>query len=344
MILDKKSVVMKKLAAALLVVAISCSPWASFSAEKSKKTTPSIYPPAGKIEKNSFLLEKLFPTNAVVEKVAEGFSFAISCVDYMGEILVADVSTNLIYRWSEQKGLGIFLPLKVYSTNLGGLSGPSALALDPTGNLLIAHHGDRRILRRDSHGRLVSLADYFNWQRFNGPSSIAVKSNGDIYFTDPSYNIYDPEIKPPQKELVYNGVYRFTKNGFVDLLSSKISHPMALGFSPDESFLYILNCDPANPAVLRYSVKKDGTLENPETFLTLTNHVEKIQPSGLTMDKNGNLYIPSNTGVMVFSPTTRFLGIIKTDSAATSCAFDRSGKYLYITTRHNLCRVATAKK
>lgn len=341
--LMNKGEAMRKLAIVLFVAAFLFSPVTGFS-EKSKKKEATIYPVAGKVERASFLLDKLFSTNAVVEKVAEGFTYASSCVDFMGNILVGDISTNLIFRWNEQKGLGIFQPLKVYSTNLSGLCGVSSMSLDTAGNLIIAHHGDRRIIRRLRDGHLVSLADYFNWMRFNGPAGIAVKSNGDLYFADPPYNVFDASIKPPQKEMMFNGIYRVTKNGFVDLLSSKVICPAAIAFTPDETGLYVLNCEPADPVVLRYSVKKDGTLENPEVFLTLTNVAEKIQPSGLTVDKKGNLFISSNIGVLIFSPTTRFLGAIRTDSPATSCAFDSAGKYLYITTRYNLCRIAVSGK
>lgn len=337
--LTNKIKAMRKVASILLIPAILFASVTGYSAEKPKKKTTALYPVAGKIERKSFLLDKLFSTNAVVEKVAEGFTYASACVDFMGNILVGDISTNLIYRWNEQKGLGIFQPLKVYATNLSGLWGVSSLALDPAGNLIIAHHGDRRILRRLSDGHLISMADYFNWMRFNGPAGVAIKSNGDIYFADPPYEVFDSSVKPPQKEMVFNGIYRVTRNGFVDLLSSKVSCPMALAFTPDEKGLYVLNCETANPTVLRCSVKKDGTLEKPEVFLALTNFVEKIHPYGLVVNRNGNLFIPSDSGVLIFSPTTRFLGIIKTDFPATSCAFDRACNYLYITTRHNLCRV-----
>ncbi|MCX7872184.1 MAG: SMP-30/gluconolactonase/LRE family protein [Verrucomicrobiae bacterium] len=334
----------KRLVAGIVVCAFSVALFTGFCAEKAKKQPARVYPAAGKIERNSFLLDKLFATNSTVEKVAEGFVHAVGCLDYMGTVLVADISTNIIYQWSEERGAGIFQVLRVYSTNLGGLCGVSALAVDTAGKILVAHHGDRRILRREQAGRFVSLAEYFNWLRFNGPSSIAVKSNGEVYFVDPPFNVVDLGVGSPQKEILYNGIYRVTKNGFVDLLSRKVECPMSLAFSPNESKLYVLNNVESNPVILEFTVRKDGALEQPSTFLSLTNVMEKIKPSGLSVDRSGNLYVSAQVGVLVFSPTGRYLGIIKTEFPATSCSLDRAGKYLYITTPHSLLRVATSTK
>ena len=50
-----------------------------------------------------------------------------------------------------------------------------------------------------------------------------VKSNGDIYFTDPPYG-----IKPEEAELSFSGVYRIDKNRKLTLLVKDFQRPQKI--------------------------------------------------------------------------------------------------------------------
>lgn len=317
-----------------------------FSAQKEAVKQKKQFPQCGSVNKIEQQFERLFPADGYVERVAEGFVLAQSCQwDNKDSVLISDTGSNIIYSWNERKGLTQFQRLRVYSTNLTGLYGPAGIAVEPSGRIVICHHGDRRILKMETSKRFVSIAEYFNWFRFNGPYGIAIKSNGDIYFTDPPFNAIEPTVASPGKELLYNGIYRITKNGYIDLLSSKLNSPMGLAFSPDEKFLYVLNQDESSPSLMRIAVKKDGSLEKPELFFDLTGIIsqKKGQLGGIAVDKNGNIYAATPQGILVISEHSKHLGTILTDQPATSCAFGDKGKFLYITTRNSLCRVKTAR-
>ncbi|MGC8742827.1 MAG: SMP-30/gluconolactonase/LRE family protein [Verrucomicrobiia bacterium] len=313
------------------------------SAENKTAKQPMLFPRFGKVEKNSQPFDKIISADAVVEKVAEGFVSARCCAYANDSVLISDIGSNIIYSWNEKNGLKIYQRLRVYSTNLAGLYGPAGIAKDRAGKILVCHHGDRRIVRIENQHRLLSMADYFNWMRFNGPYGIAVKSNGDIYFSDPPFDAIEKGIATPQKEMTFNGIYRITKSGYVDLLSTKLECPLGIAFSPDENFLYVVNQTDAGAVVMRIPVKKDGTLEKPQPFhdLSYLFTQKKEQTGGITVDKNGNLYIATPSGILVVDGQGKQLGSILTEQPATSCAFAENGKYLYITTKNALCRVKT---
>lgn len=313
----------------------------TIGATKKQTQEPQIFPQYGKIEKIDDKFGEIFKPAAVVEKVSEGFISAQACLWTKDSVLVSDTGSNIIYSWNEKKGLNTFQRLRVYSTGLKQLYGPAGLTIDQSGKLVVCHHGDRRILRKESQNHFVSIAEYFNWCRFNGPYGIVRKSNGDIYFTDPPFDSIEHCDTVPSKELIFNGIYRITKNGFIDLLSSKLNSPMGLAFSPDEKFLYVLNQSEGKYEVERFPVKKDDTLEKPEMFFDLTGVIKekKGQLGGVAVDKQGNLYAATPIGIVVVSKEGKHIGSILTDTPATSCAIGDNGKTIFITTRNTLCRV-----
>ena len=62
------------------------------------------------------------------------------------------------------------------------------LTRDKQGRLIACQQGDRRVARWEN-GKFVAVADHFEGKRFNSPNDVVVKSNGDIYFTDPPYGL-----------------------------------------------------------------------------------------------------------------------------------------------------------
>jgi gluconolactonase len=50
----------------------------------------------------------------------------------------------------------------------GSGPGSNGLALDPMGRLVVCQHGDRRISRRETDGRLTALVDHFERKRISG--------------------------------------------------------------------------------------------------------------------------------------------------------------------------------
>lgn len=302
----------------------------------------------GTIERLDPALDELLPRRAAIEKLAQGFDWSEGPV-WMpaGYLLFSDVPMNTIFKWDPHTGISIFIRPSGYTgdTPRDGEPGSNGLTRDKQGRLIACQHGDRRVARWE-YGRFVSLADRFEGKRFNSPNDVTVKSNGDIYFTDPPYGLVK-NVNDPAKEIPYQGVYRVSPNdGKVTLLTSELTRPNGIAFSPDEKTLYVASSDPEKAIWMAYPVKGDGTLDHGRVLFDTTSMVKskKGLPDGLKVDKRGNLWATAPGGVLIISPEGKHLGTLATGEATGNCAWGDDGSTLYITADMYLCRVKTKVK
>jgi gluconolactonase len=311
------------------------------------------YETFGSIERKDPRLDALLPKDAALEKLAAGFDWAEGPVWVKKEkmVLFSDVPQNTIYQWREGwTKAEPFLTPSGYtgSTPRGGEPGSNGLTLDHKGRLILAEHGDRRVARYDFEKKTkVSLARTQDGKRFNSPNDVAVKSNGDIYFTDPPYGLVK-NWDDPAREQPHCGVYRISKDdGSVTLLTPKMTRPNGLAFSPDEKILYVAQSDPAAPVIMAFAVKGDGTLDEGKVFFdaaALAKTGVKGLPDGMKVDKKGNLWATGPGGVLILAPDGTHLGTIHTGEATANCAFGGDGSVLYITADMYLARIRTLVK
>ncbi len=301
----------------------------------------------GTIERLDPALDELLPKRAVIEKLAEGFDWSEGPV-WMpaGYLLFSDVPLNTIFKWTEQSGISIFIQPSGYSGTAprGGEPGSNGLTRDRQGRLIACQHGDRRIVRWEN-GKWASVADRFEGKRFNSPNDVVVKSNGDIYFTDPPYGLVK-NVDDPAKEIPFQGVYRVTQDGKVTLLTSEVTRPNGLAFSPDEKILYVASSDPQKAIWMSYPVQADGTLGAGRVFNDVTDSVKgkKGLPDGMKVDRRGNIWATGPGGVLIFSPQGKHLGTLATGEATGNCTWGDDGSTLYVMADMYLCRVRTKTK
>jgi gluconolactonase len=255
-----------------------------------------------------------------VEKVAGNFQFTEGpvWVASKGELLFSDIPANRIVRWSNGKAETFRAP----SGNSNGLT------LDKQGRLLACEHGNRRVSRTEPDGTVVTLADRYDGKRLNSPNDIVCKSDGAIYFTDPPYG-----VTPDQRELDFQGVYRISPDGkTLTLLVKDFLRPNGIALSPDEKTLYV--ADTQRDHVRAFDIASDGSITNGRVFCQVTF------PDGIKLDTAGNLYAAARTGVEVFDPTGKSIGIISVPQQPANLAFgDADWKTLYIAGRTSLYRV-----
>ncbi|MBM4045306.1 MAG: SMP-30/gluconolactonase/LRE family protein [Planctomycetes bacterium] len=258
------------------------------------------------------------------ERIATGFKFTEGPLWHPGGyLLFSDIPENRIVKWTPGGQVTTF---RSPSGNSNGLT------FDRQGRLLACEHGNRRVSRAEPDGRVVALAERFDGKRLNSPNDIVVKADGAIYFTDPPYG-----VKPEQRELTFQGVYRIASEGKLTLLVDDFDKPNGLAFSPDEKVLYI--ADTARKHVRAFEVRPDGTLANGRVFAELKSD-KPGAPDGMKVDERGNLYVTGPGGTWVFDPTGRHLGTIVTAEVPANCAFggpDR--RTLFITARTSVYRV-----
>jgi gluconolactonase len=322
------------------------TPPAKPAAHRSSQPVPKVYPTMGSIERLDPALDALIPPGAVIEKLASGFAWAEGPVwvrngDYL---LFSDIPRNVVFKWQEGVGTREFLLPSGYTGKepRGGEMGSNGLTLDALGRLVLCQHGDRQIARLEKDNKFTVLAQFYHYHRFNSPNDLVYKSNGDLYFTDPSYGLVKQNADPA-RELTFNGVYRLRKTGELDLLLDDLTFPNGIAFSPDERTLYIAVSDPKHAVWMAYDVLPDGTVGHGRVFLDVTSLTagRKGLPDGMKVDKAGNLFAAGPGGVLVISHAGKHLGTIATDEPTANCAWGNKGSVLYITANDKLCRVKT---
>jgi gluconolactonase len=308
------------------------------------------YPAVGSVERLDPALDALVPPGAAVEKLADGFTWAegpVWTADGGGALLFSDVPNNVIHRWKEGEGLSDFLRPSGYTAKepRGGNLGSNGLTFDAAGHLILCQHGDRRVARLAADRSFETVAGAYEGKRLNSPNDVVVRSNGDVYFTDPAYGF---EGAPPsaKHELAFSGVFRRTPDGAVTVLTKDLTFPNGIAFSPDEKTLYVSNSDPDRAIWMAYDVAPDGGLVNGRLFFDATSFVKagkKGLPDGLKIDEHGNLFAGGPGGVLVFTPGAKLLGTIVTGEPTANVAFGPSdaqgGSTLYMTAHDKLCRI-----
>ena len=302
----------------------------------------------GRIERRDPAFDQLVAPDAAMEKLAEGFTWAEGPVWFEGAVIFSDVPENTVYRW--KPGMTrpeVFLKPSGQLTPAPGFREPGSngLARDAQGRLLLAQHGERRIARYEN-GKFTAIADRYDGKRFNSPNDLAVRKNGDIYFTDPPYGLEGID-KSPLKELPFHGVYRVTPDGKVTLLAKDIAFPNGIAFSPDEKILYIGSTDAKTPHLDAFDVQPDGTLANKRLFFDVAPLMKdgtRGGCDGLKIDRDGNIWTTGPGGVLVLSPAGKLLGRLNTGVPTANCGWGEDGSVLYITANHFLLRLKTKTK
>ncbi len=215
------------------------------------------------------------------------------------------------------------------------------LGLDPQGNLIAAGYGSRSIWRLSGTSTMTTLAPCsggagtcYNSKEINTPDDIASRSDGVLYFTDPTFG---QSLASGTFGLSgAQGVYRLTKDGVLHLEDSTTSGPNGINFSPDEKTLYVAYT--SGNSVSKFSVAADGSLSNKAPFASAN------LADSMCVDAGGNVYVATSGGLAVFSPAGGApLGTIAVGGdVVTNCAFGGTDqKTLFITSHSQATLVGT---
>ena len=300
-------------------------------------------PRLGEVVRLDPALDAIVSADARVEKLAEGFQFLEGPVWVRdgGYLLFSDPNANTIHSWSPEAGLAVFKTKSGYAgVDIAdyGQPGSNGLTLDREGRLTITEHGNRRVTRLEKNGVLTVLADRYEGTRLNSPNDLVYRSDGSLYFTDPPFGL--PRFhEDPRKELPYSGVFRWA-DGKLALLSTDLTGPNGIAFSPDERYLYVTNWDVQKKVVMRYEVTPDGGVRNGRVFFDMTAAPGEEALDGMKVDQRGNLYVSGPGGLWIISPDGAALGMIKMPELPANFAWgDADGRSLYMTARSALYRV-----
>lgn len=318
-----------------------------------------------------FAVDPIVPPNAVVEKLfeskvlTEGVAVAPDGMVYFSEITFS-------HKSRDKKGaidagfIWKFDPNTQKTTIFRSPSGMSnGIKFDASGNMLVAEgadYGGRRVTRTDMQtGKTQIIAALFEGRPLNSPNDITIDEQGRIYFSDPRYLGHEPIDQPVV------GVYRLDTDGSLHRIITDAGKANGVCISPDQKTLYVVSNENGGTAIERlakvgdatqadkvgiplrkglmalqaYDLAADGTA----TFRKiLVDYAPFDGPDGLTVDKDGNLYVAvradNRPGICVYSPEGRELAYIQTE-VPTNVGFGRGkdANLLYITAGASLYRI-----
>jgi len=210
------------------------------------------------------------------------------------------------------------------------------LGLDPGGNLIAAGFVSRNAWRLSASNAMETLAPCpqgggtcYSGQEVNTPDDITSRSDGVLYFTDPTFGSGGQGF--PTQTLPLSGaqgVYRLTTDGVLHREDSTTSGPNGVNLSPDEKALYVAYTYAGE--IARFDVAADGSLSHKTTFAT-----GATIPDSMCVDAGGNVYVGTISGLAVYDPTGKHLGTISPGGLiVTNCAFGGQDQHtLFITAR-----------
>lgn len=274
------------------------------------------------------------PANATVTPVQGGFDFL------EGPVWFADTAT--LFFSDMHFGDDNTPPLNGPKSTMHALTAgaitdfvanasTNGLAVDLAGNILGCTHDIRGLSRFDrTTKQRTTFVDAYMGKKFNSPNDVVVRSDGNVYFTDPDWQLSQ------QSELPM-AVYRVAPGGAggtVELVDT-LNKPNGIALSPDEKTLYV---GAADSQIRKYAVAADGKTGTAEFFGNVGG------PDGMAVDCAGNVYVTGGPSVTVFDPDGNELGKITGMSAsATNAAFGGPNRTtLYVTAGDTLYAIELA--
>ncbi|MFK7869593.1 MAG: SMP-30/gluconolactonase/LRE family protein [Roseobacter sp.] len=234
-----------------------------------------------------------------------------------GKYLIwSDIPNDRLLRYDETNG--------AVSEFLKPCRNHNGHTVDREGRLVACEHRGRCVSRIEPDGSTTILADRFEGKRLNSPNDLVVKSDGSIWFTDPTYGI-DSEYEgdKAQAELDGSYVYRIDPDsGALSAVITNMVKPNGLAFSPDESILYVADTGATHvengPRHIRtYTVNDNGTLSDGEIFATCDIGLF----DGFRVDIHGNIWTSAGDGVHCYTPQGDLIGKILTGEVVANVEF-----------------------
>jgi gluconolactonase len=276
--------------------------------------------------------ERIVPRSSELEVIANDLLFGEGPVwnKRTGEFFWVDIIGDTIWKW--KRGVGREVVMRP-SYKADGMT------FDRQGRLVVCGWSWRRVWRLEEDGTVTTLCSQFDGKKLNSPNDLVVKSDGSIYFTDPSGGLNNVEMhgEDVQRYIDYHGVYRISPEGKTTLAVKDFTYPNGLAFSADESLLYIN--DTRENLIKVYDVNRDGTLSKGRLFCKMVGSEAGVA-DGMKIDTEGNVYCTGPAGVQVFAPDGKLLGRIKLPGHTTNMGWgDDDWKSLYVTTYSSLFRI-----
>jgi sugar lactone lactonase YvrE/enterochelin esterase-like enzyme len=264
---------------------------------------------------NQFLTDILLE-NTDWELVGEGYVFDEgTAANAQGEVFYQDFPKSKTYKVDLN---GKLTELNVDSKKASGT------AFGANGKRYTVAMGTKQILSYDANGKEAVVADSIMG------NDITVAKNGNIYVTSP-----DGREKPSKLFLI-------RPSGEKLVVDEGLKFANGVCLSPDQTQLYVT--ESASHWVWVYQIQADGKLTHKQRFgwLHVRDSDENAWSDGLKCDRDGRIYVTSQTGIQVLDQLGRVNAILpvpKTKGQVSNLCFGGSNfDIMYITCQDKVFR------
>jgi gluconolactonase len=226
--------------------------------------------------------------------VSEGYKFTEGpAVNQKGEVFFNDVTGSRTFK--------IGLDGKV-SEFLADSRRGNGQAFGPDGRLYAVASGDKKVVVYDASGKPTTIAE--GWVG----NDIVVAHNGNVYVTNP----------PADNENAPSKVWLIKPNAAPMVVDTGLKYANGITLSPDQTLLYV--ADYRSHWVYSYFIKADGTLDNKQRYfwLQVVDTSDQSNADGIRVDRDGRLYVATNSGIQVCDQAGRVQCIIPTPNGRLS--------------------------
>jgi gluconolactonase len=207
--------------------------------------------------------------------------------------------------------------------------GVGGLAMDQNGMLVAASYDKHTLTRFDPATGTRTDVPGFTGKTFNEVNDVVVRSDGNMYFSDPQFG-----PAPGTQPMSFYHLSPPPASTITAILMAKNANGIAL--SPDGLSLYLSTTD-GGPALMRVPLGIDGAPSGPAATLN------EAASDGMAVDCAGNVYLSGRTDqIIVISPTDQMVGTIVGIGGVfvTNSAFgDEDRKTLYMTAGASLYKI-----
>ncbi len=308
----------------LSVIAI---PWGCSGAALQQATAMSIAPPSlGASAPRAIASDIPFVSLEGPYWVREGGYLIFS------DVVEENGTAAKIYRYDPQSGTFSVqaYPLTPTSTN--------GLAVTPNGQLYACERYNGVLVRVVGNERAVVAGRELTASglSLNAPNDLAIRSDGNIYFSDTKWGARPGAHAP-------TGVYRVAPDGSVSMVLP-LDMPNGLVLSPDELTLYVGS--DTQKRLWSLPVAADGSVGTARPFVSSEQVPDgKFDvPDGFCVDDLGRVYVTNNSSrisaIQVFARDGQYVSTIAMPQPPSNCTFGGADRRsLYVTTQHAIYEV-----
>ncbi len=250
-------------------------------------------------------------------------------------LIWSDIPNDRLMRFDELSGsVNVFRQPSMHS---------NGNTVDRQGRLITCEHGGRRVTRTEFDGSIRVLSDSHDAKALNSPNDTVVKSDGSLWFSDPTYGI-DSDYFGHRKARVQRGayVYRLMAGGDApEAVITTMGQPNGLAFSADEQRLYVVDTARTGGAELpchirRFDIGADGRPIDRGILVEASAGLF----DGIRIDDEDRIWAGAGDGVHCYDANGSLLGKILLDTPVTNLCFGGVKRnILYLCTPRRVLRL-----